>query len=687
MRGARIRAAILIASLTWSCGQHSIFIAEPPPADARSMILAFVPRGGSVSLHAADPAGRASIFTAMKPVDVDATVLYFAETLDELQLAPGPIASPQPGTGGRSIPPFVAAYAAHVSEGGSSMWSPTSDVDPAILGVQLPALDLERCAAEGGCAPADRSPSVCTIPCPARSPIALPQFLPCPSGWITDGARCEPPALPALLACPEGQAQRAQDSTCTPIGSPCPAGAYSMGLPGGVRTVFVDPAASPGGRGTIASPFRTIAAATATATPGTMIALAKGRYTESVVLHSGVTLFGACATETIIETSTGAPNGIFVDGRGATIQELTVTGALDDIYVAPEASGLRVENVLAKSATGSCLVNLGSETTVVGSVLRGCRQAGLWAAGGLIVNRSVIEDNTGIGLQIGGLGATQIAQTIIRGTKTSTSGGSCGLCIVGGMAVANEVVIAATDGDAMVIQGASSFVAEGIRIHGTAGAAMLITDKVTTIVRTLEIDGASGNGMLVDNFSGTASISDAFLHGFLDNPVHPSGIAINSGTVHLQRVVIRGAVHVGIYSDGPATIVASDLEVASSTGSAIYLSHNASAVVSRASFDANGSNALDVEHGAQLTATDITASRCTGACINSALFPQRVSVRRFRVHDAYIGAATAGASALDLHDGEISSCAIGARISSPTDARSLLDQVAFIGNQTQFQHD
>ncbi|NIS31060.1 MAG: DUF1565 domain-containing protein, partial [Actinobacteria bacterium] len=85
-------------------------------------------------------------------------------------------------------------------------------------------------------------------------------------------------------------------------------------------------AGSAGGDGSEASPFATIAEATASATSGTVIAVAVGEYDEEVALSTGVALVGACASGTIVRfDSARSDRGVInADGADVEIRDLTI---------------------------------------------------------------------------------------------------------------------------------------------------------------------------------------------------------------------------------------------------------------------------------------------------------------------------------------------------------------------------
>ncbi|MBX5467447.1 MAG: right-handed parallel beta-helix repeat-containing protein [Firmicutes bacterium] len=133
--------------------------------------------------------------------------------------------------------------------------------------------------------------------------------------------------------------------------------ATAAGLAQGQTTianpVWVSPSGSDtGGNGTASAPFATITHALSVAAPGAVIALEAGTYHEAVTITQAVTLEGAPGTAPgqVILDATGQPNGIVIEGPGAsgtTVAGLTVENAEKAGIVAMNTSNLTIaDNVV-----------------------------------------------------------------------------------------------------------------------------------------------------------------------------------------------------------------------------------------------------------------------------------------------------------------------------------------------------
>jgi len=220
----------------------------------------------------------------------------------------------------------------------------------------------------------------------------------CPSGWrevpdpeIDGLATCDPFPESGPADCAADEAHFPGEPGCARVGPACPAGDFADDLPAGASVIYVRAGAAAGGDGTLASPFARIGDALAQASDGDVVAVGKGTYDEAPTVRDAVTLWGACAAETIVARSIW--DGTFgslnlAAPRGATAKNLTVSG---------ERYGI--------SVTGASSAPVVLEAIVV----RGTRWEGLWADAGasvvardLVVRdvRSALDANDGHGVRV-----------------------------------------------------------------------------------------------------------------------------------------------------------------------------------------------------------------------------------------------------------------------------------------------
>jgi len=183
-------------------------------------------------------------------------------------------------------------------------------------------------AIDSGVASTDAGADASSAPA-APMPPALARLQPCPAGWreLThdDGfVVCEPWPVAGRGECEAGAAHYPGTPACVVLGPECPADGMPADLPMGRPVLFVR-AGAPGGDGTVAAPYGTIAAATAVAVPGSVIALAVGEYEEEVSLGAGVALVGACVTGTVVTAATPRTDRGVINPDGADVEVRNLT--------------------------------------------------------------------------------------------------------------------------------------------------------------------------------------------------------------------------------------------------------------------------------------------------------------------------------------------------------------------------
>ena len=250
-------------------------------------------------------------------------------------------------------------------------------------------------------------------PWPEGDPVTLPIMTPCAEGWRevtleSDDAvvTCEPWPDGGVAECPRGEAQLPGAEGCQPLGIACPSGDWAEDLPLDQEVLYVLVGASADGDGSRDAPFATIAEATRAARSGTVIALSKGTFDERVTLRPRITLWGACASETILGISgvSDTDASITVRGQGAVVRNLAIDGRRPGVTVFGLSLSVHLENVAIASARSYGL-GVGSEASATG--------------------RNVVVSNTegrsdgqlGRGLQIETGASVELERIIIEGNR------------------------------------------------------------------------------------------------------------------------------------------------------------------------------------------------------------------------------------------------------------------------------
>ncbi|MBW2262790.1 MAG: right-handed parallel beta-helix repeat-containing protein [Deltaproteobacteria bacterium] len=287
---------------------------------------------------------------------------------------------------------------------------------------------------------------------------------PCPIGWRdatgegTDPDTCEPWPVTGPEDCGPGEAHFPGDPGCTRLGPACPSVDWADDLPTGGDIVYVRAGEAPGGDGTSGSPCGTIAdgLTTAAGRSGVIVALSTGTYDELVALRGDVTLWGACASGTILTSSTPSTTAgvVLSSGHGPALRNLTITGARPGVWVYGSGRDIDLENVVIERTTGTgVFLAAGGGATGRRVVVRDTLHGGnddfdgtgiqLITDGTLELEYGSIAFNRGAGLHVEGSEAT-LSFVAIRDTRTRDGSGRMGLGIEAGVSstlTANAVVV------------------------------------------------------------------------------------------------------------------------------------------------------------------------------------------------------------------------------------------------------
>jgi len=286
---------------------------------------------------------------------------------------------------------------------------------------------------------------------------------PCPDGWreLVDGGvvTCDPWPEDGPYECAEDEAHFPGEPGCTRIGTDCPAGSWADDLPEEGTIMYVLADAPAGGAGTRESPFGSIDEALDVADEGTIIALSKGAFDEAVILQNGITLWGACVTETVVTCSTHSTNTatVTVDGRNTGVRNIQISGQRPGVTVAGGSScSALFEGVLIARALHVGVFVAEGTMTARDLVVRETRSRtsdrefgdGLVVRYGaeVAVNRAVFEWNSHAGVHANDPATTlSLIDVAIRETQSSGRSRESGegLIVEGGAEV--EVVRAVFD--------------------------------------------------------------------------------------------------------------------------------------------------------------------------------------------------------------------------------------------------
>jgi len=392
---------------------------------------------------------------------------------------------------------------------------------------------------------ADGAPDALTVTPPAEpaapEPPAPPVLTPCSSGWREivaapgDPASCDPWPETGIAMCPDDAAHFPGEAGCARVGSACPVGEWPEGLPSG-DTVFVRAGGAPGGDGTQAAPFGTIAEALAGAGSGRVIALGRGTFDEQVLLPGGVTLWGACTGATTLSSSVASSRAgtVTVSGASAAIRNLRLGGERPALWVAGAGSSVELDDVIIASAryialavldggraVGRSVVVRATRAPATGSEIG--RGADVRSGGALDLSRSVVEANRETGVFAHGAGTSvMLADVAVRDTLTASTGDfGRGIDVRAGASLtATRVALERNHEIAL-------YVSEG-------GTVVVLEDAVVRGTLARDVDGRAGRALDAE-FGGTVRARRVAIDANREIAV----AAARGGNITLEDVVVR----------------------------------------------------------------------------------------------------------------------------------------------------
>lgn len=661
---------------------------------------------------------------------------YYARPLGALGLAPGPLSSaPEPAV----VPPLPDFF---------ELQTPGQKLSPLAAGIipetwtnfRVPAPDLLGCFGADACL----VDGACTSPCPPPTPInpaaavALPSFMPCPSGWTEantsfhfQGVAQEVIACDSLSAGCSGDAlpfvgegcQALDDCAHPPVIQPGP----------GVRFV------APGGSGdgsTPGAPLGTIAAAIAAG--ASTIALGLGDLALPSRFDRDVRLIGICAANTrligggsaeinarvfaahlevasALSVRAGANLALARVRLGQAlssagqlvIDHALITGRLDIQAGSAKLSGV----VFRDNAQGAVAGGAGSTINIERTrLLRGIGP-GIEAHGDLSARELVVEEVDGVGLRMAG-GALELDQAVFRG-RSAIGDPGLGLELIGANSSLHHLYVETVNAygirvDRGQVTGADLVLKDARTAAApTTNAVIGASDAALALGRVL-IFGRSA-GLVLDGSAGTATVTDyaaiaadsgsrqdglAFhaqghlLAQRLELVLQGSALAVtSSGRAHARFEDVRcDAVHMCLYLQGDAGTTV-EIERMESLNTAQATIHELA-----------GTNQAGVGAGAKLQVRDLVARATVGDQGRSAPHLLDVDssvaldVQRFSLSGAF-GPAIILPWPSQHHyaDGAVSGSVVGVSIqvavgaSPPADYSGILERVKAAGNDTRFE--
>lgn len=461
--------------------------------------------------------------------------------------------------------------------------------------------------ASSGCGAASEAPAETTgtdagavLPLGAPEPpaaAASPSLAPCPDAWHerTSAAgvvTCDPwVRTPERCVAPD-EAMFPGDEACARVGTACPVSGFPEDLPAGRRVRYVRAGAT-AGDGSRARPFGSVGEAVRVAVDGDIVAVAAGRYAESLRIGPGVTIWGACTAETLLTAGAAAGSGartsvVYATVRGAEVRNLAIDTPERFGVIATGTGAIRIEDVIIRGALGSGLLATdGGRIEARSVVVRDTRprwfpsgafgsaiQADALAtpAGGtLVLDRVLVEGTNGMGIHVEDEGATlELRRSAIREGISAPGLEARGVnVILGATASVTETVIERAAGAGLVAQEGGVLHCDRCVIRETTdgpysnGRGVHVEAATATLRRTL-VEGNLFGGVGVAGTDTSATLEDVVVRGTRGAParsVGGNGITVTEGgTLTVRRAIVEDNRDFGIMVVG-ATAAVEDVVV------------------------------------------------------------------------------------------------------------------------------
>lgn len=565
---------------------------------------------------------------------------------------------------------------------------------------------------------------------------APPTVGPCAAGWREVEAEpglvvCDPwPASGHRADCPLGQAHFAGTPDCARVGTACDASGWPTDLPAGRPVVYVDDDAAPGGDGASrATALGSITAALAAAPADAVIALARGRYDEDVVIDAGVTLWGACPEGTVLTSSRTSlvDYAVVLGGVGAGLRNLAFVDSARQAVVV-RAAGTTIEQVVADRVTLEVLFVESGDVRVDGMAIRDTALDGNGRFGrGVDLDRGAHARLERVVID----GSHDFAVALTIGARLEATGLAVEGTLPRGDGLGGVGVYAAGAGTSVHLAAAAIEHSRYIGIYLREGATLDATDLVVRDTATgrsaVHGDGVLGEGIRAEA-GGGATIARAWIERSHDLGIMIAGpttleardvvvretagreagllgrgIGIQDGaSAVLERVRIADSREAGLYVNAATRVSASDIDVSDTraNGAGLYgfglWAEHAQVTLARVRIARSLVSGLGLGQLAAVDATDLSVEASAPGCFVtgctepvggfgvSAHFGATLTVTGFAIRDSalcgvVIGMdAPTGATGLDLTRGAVERAPVGACLQVPDyDTRRLQHEVVW----------
>lgn len=412
-----------------------------------------------------------------------------------------------------------------------------------------------------------------------------PQMTPCPDGWREvppsesglTAPYCDP--LPSgSMICPADQAHLPGTAGCARVGSSCPASdPWAEDLPTDRTVVYAAPGGS--GNGTRSNPYGSISEALAATPAGVVIALADGRFDETVRLDREVTLWGACTASTEV-------TGIVVSAQGVVLRNLRIGGGFDPgVTMETDGASLSLRDVVVQQGGGGGVVLDGQVSLSGEGVVIRESQNGAWFGRGLVARNGASVELTSLEayanrdtaiLASGPATEVLLTNATIRDTQPSEASRQYGIgvLVVGGarLELTGAALERNRDRALWVSDPGSSLVVTDAVVRNTRPQDLDDTDGIgaqaqaggSLVLSRVTVDGAHGLGVYVSEEDASAELTDVIVmhvESQRSDGIGGRGVNVQVGaSLAMTRAIVHDTREQGVFV-GDASAILTDLVI------------------------------------------------------------------------------------------------------------------------------
>ncbi|MBK6688900.1 MAG: hypothetical protein IPG45_30815 [Deltaproteobacteria bacterium] len=469
----------------------------------------------------------------------------YAQDLSGLGLVAGWTPLVPEGPGNRPLPAGLATHRADLTVDPPTWARMSQDEADEVLGkIHLPGAD-QGCERDGGCWVTEQGQPICLQPCPNLAPLLSPepptppeppQLGPCPATWSAVTSTLSPGlerCLPPELTCPPDEFRSLADAACQP--EPCPADGWPANAP--TDALFVDPTAAPGGDGSLAAPFSSLAVAVGNAPPGAILALRVGEHQAGLILN-GVHLLGACRSQVVLLPS--------VNPRQATLSAGTHTVHLQGLTIRSGSTGQGLRVVSGARAELDQIQLEGGQAVAVWVEPRAslrARRSSIIGPGPLLTVTQGAVELSASRLQGGGrLACVQANNANLELTDLEVNGCSDGISLMGGGLTATRLSFRGLSEDSLILTNTATATISELYIRGGANGILVQSNSRLELARYFA-SAMRGRGV-------AGSQAKLTLRDLVFESTRETGLQVHQCQVLAHRVALAAVGRIGVSATG-----------------------------------------------------------------------------------------------------------------------------------------